>query len=410
MRRVVFTVAAVAGIIGLVAVFRSRPPIPAPSSAPPLRLVWAFEAPRPGSAVAAPFVTESAVFLAAVHARGFSLTGAVYALDPATGKRLWTFDHNGEMLPSASPPVLSGGRLFLGEGMHANFSCHLFCLDPITGTPQWTFHTTDHIEGGAAVDGGAVIFPAGNDGLYSLDAATGARRWNFRADLHTDSTPAIAGGRVYAGSGPSRKFKATQVVCLDATTGQPRWRTPVELPAWGSPIVAGGRVYVGLGNGRLTAAAEPPEMPAGALVCLDADTGETRWTFPVGDAVFGRPVVLPDRVLFGSRDGHLHGVSLDGRELFRVPMGGPVIASPVNAEGQVIALSVPGRVVCVDPADGREVWRQELARPGAEPHVYAALQVVGGRLYIAAEMRPSGASVGVVSLYCFELPARRGDR
>src|SRR5262249_3176545 len=154
--------------------FRPREPVPPPP--PPTtgpQLVWAFEAPRPGAAVAAPLVADDAVYLAAIHARGFSLTGAVYALDPATGKQKWAFDRDGDMLPTASAAVLAGGRLFLGEGMHRNFVCQFYCLAPATGKPVWTAGTSDHIEGGPAVEGGTVFFPAGNDGVYARDAATG---------------------------------------------------------------------------------------------------------------------------------------------------------------------------------------------------------------------------------------------
>jgi len=413
MRRVVLILMALVGAAGLVVVFYSRPPAAGPAAPPGPRQVWAFEAPRPGSAVAAPLVTPDAVYLAAVHARGFGLSGAVYALDPATGKRKWAFDHDGEMLLTASAPVLADGRLFFGEGMHANFSCRLYCLDPATGKANWTFPTGDHIEGGPAVNGDTVLFPAGNEGVYALDAATGKQRWHFHADLHIDSTPAVAGGRVYVGSGPSRKFHTTQLVCLDAATGKPVWRTPVPLPAWATPVVTGGRVFAGMGNGRLTEGAQPPDVPAGAVGCFDARTGAELWTVRVADAEFGRPVVVDDRVVFGSRDGHLYGLSADGREVFRLPLGGPVIGGPVVSERLVYAVSVPGRVVCVDPAEGRELWRHELARPGGEPRVYAAPRVAGGRLYVAAEMRTPVAAVGVVTLFCFELPAgssEGGDR
>jgi outer membrane protein assembly factor BamB len=334
----------------------------------------------------------------------------VYALDPGTGKPRWTFDRDGDMLPTASSPLLDGGRLFLGEGMHRNFQCRFYCLDPATGRPDWSFETGDHIEGGPVAVGTSVIFSAGNDGLYALDAANGKPRWNFREGLHIDSTPAVVGRRVYVGSGPSRKHQATEVVCVEAATGKAVWRTPVPLPAWAPPVAVGGRVFAGLGNGRLTEAAQPPETPAGKLACLDADTGAVLWTFPCGDAVFGRPVVLGDRVLFGSRDGNLYAVSLDGKELFRVPVGGPVIAAAAAGGGQVFAASVPGRVVCLDPADGREVWRHDLARTGIEPYVYAPIVAAGSRLYVASELRTPGASSGIVRLSCFDLPAEAPEK
>ncbi|MBX9627107.1 MAG: PQQ-binding-like beta-propeller repeat protein [Gemmataceae bacterium] len=380
------------------------------------RPLWTFEAPKPGSAVAAPVADGRHVYLAAIHARGFRLSGAVYALDPATGKPRWTFDRDGDMRPTASSPVAAGGRLFVGEGMHADFHCRGYCLDPATGRELWSVEADDHIEGGPAVHAGAVYFSAGNEGVVAADAATGAVRWRSALGLHVDSGPTAADApsrgwlpvpvpRVFVGSGPSRRFKATEVVCLDAATGRPVWRTPVPLPAWASPVVAGGAVYSGLGTGRLTEGAKPPETPAGGLACLDARTGELGWTFPVGDAVFGRVLVSDGRVLFGSRDGNLYAVGPDGREAWRLPMGGPVVGGPAAGPGGVYAVSVGGRVVRVDAATGTVTWRDELARPGLEPHVYAPPLVAGARLYVAAELRPPGTSAGIVTLFCYDIPS-----
>jgi len=370
---------------------------------PVLRLLWSFSAPKPGAAVAAPFVDEDAIYWAAVHIRGFQLEGAVYSLEPATGRPKWTFDADGTMLPTASAPIAAGGRLYFGEGMHSHFSCRLFCLDAATGHPLWNLPTTDHVEGGPALAGDSLLFPAGNDGLYSLDAKTGRRLWNFRDKLHIDSTPCVQGDRIFVGSGPSRKYATSQVVCLDAATGDPIWRAPMPLPAWATPVVSEGRVFAGLGNGRLTEGARPPDKPAGALVCLDAGSGAQQWTLPIGDSVFSQPVVVGPRVVFGSRDGHLYGATLQGQIAFRLDLGGPVMASPVVHGGLVYAVSVSGMIVCVDPVNGTERWRHSLADESAEVHVYAALRIHGNRLYVAEEARTPGSSVGIVSVSCFEL-------
>src|SRR5207237_1183559 len=150
---------------------------------------WIFQAPDPGGVVAAPLVTPDAIYLAAYKARGFRLAGTVFALDPATGRQRWAFTDGGEMLSTASSPALAGGRLYVGEGMHANFACKLYCLDPAAGTKLWAFPTGDHIEAGPLVAGGTVYFSAGNEGVYAADAATGTQRWNYRDDIHVDTTP-----------------------------------------------------------------------------------------------------------------------------------------------------------------------------------------------------------------------------
>src|SRR5262245_28158561 len=236
MRRAVLMLIGIAAFIGALVAFlpeHSKPP-----STPPVpKLAWVFEAPRPGSVIATPCVTVEAIYVAAAHARGIHRQGAVYAIDPASGNQKWMFDRDSQMLPAASSPLASGGQLFVGEGMHGNFSCRLQSLDRFTGKPRWDFETGDHIEGAPATGDGKLFFPAGNDGMYAVDAETGALKWNFRADLHIDSTPDVVSSRVYVGGGKSRRFNSYQVVCLDVGTGKPVWRTPANLPAWGNPAV-----------------------------------------------------------------------------------------------------------------------------------------------------------------------------
>jgi outer membrane protein assembly factor BamB len=382
----------------------SRQTVPVTPPAP--RLVWVFEAPQPGAVIGSPCVGPEAVYLATAQARGINWSGTVFAVDPTTGKKRWVFDRDGWMLPSASTPLLSSGRLFVGEGMHGHFDCRLQCLDPATGHLVWEFPTGDHIEGGPVAAGELVVFPAGNDGMCAVDAATGKQRWAFRGDGHIDSTPCVHDGHVFVGAGKSRRFQNYQVICLDAATGKPVWRTPVPLPAWGNPVVAGGRVYIGLGNGRLTEDVKPPEQPAGALVCLDAANGKILWSFKTANAVFGRPTVVADRIVFGSRDGNLYALTTDGNEAYRVAMGGPVVAGVEPAGGRVYAVSVDGRIACVDPATGTEVWRHELARPGVVPQAFSGPVVSARRLYVAAEMTTGGN--GIVTLFCFDLPDGEG--
>jgi outer membrane protein assembly factor BamB len=165
---------------------------------------------------------------------------------------------------------------------------------------------------------------------------------------------------------------------------------------------------IGLGNGRLATPVEPPETPAGALACFDVRSGAELWTFPVPDAVFGRPAVTGDRVAFGSRDGNLYGVSFTGKELFHLAMGGPVMAAPLASGGLLYCVSVPGRVVCVNPADGRELWRYELNQRGAPAEVYASPRVLGSRLFVVGELKVGLA--GFVCLHCLELPHSQNTR
>jgi PQQ-like domain len=231
-------------------------------------VVWTFEPPERGAIVSSPLVTGRHIYVAIIHDAGLSTHGALYCLDRQTGKRLWHFDDDGQMLHMFSSPCLANGLLYLGEGMHENFHCNLYCLDAASGRKRWAYPTDGHIESSPAVADGKVFFGAGDEGLYCLDAATGEKLWQYTGPIHIDTSPAVSGRRVYGGSGESRSHKATEIFCLDADKGRVIWRQPTDLPVWGSPAVAENTVFYGLGNGRLLSPPCPARQAGGcALVC-----------------------------------------------------------------------------------------------------------------------------------------------
>ncbi len=177
---------------------RARPSAGGPT------VVWMFEQPQRGAILSAPVVTADCIYVAALRDNALSPSGVVYGLDRRDGTVRWTFDDAGSMLHTISTPCLADGRLYVGEGMHGNNVCKMYCLDAATGRKLWQFVTGGHIESSPSVADGAVYFGSGDDGIYCLDAASGVKRWQFHGRWHVDVRPAVVGGRVYAGSGVSR--------------------------------------------------------------------------------------------------------------------------------------------------------------------------------------------------------------
>ena len=259
-----------------------------------VQVIWTFEPGERGAIMSSPLVTEKRIYVGVIHNVGFSTAGTVYCLQRATGEVMWKFDGQGGMQHMFSSPCLWEGRLYIGEGMHQNFECKLYCLNEETGAKLWDFEVGNHIESSPCVAEGRVFFGAGDDGVYCLDAKTGRQRWHFQEPLHVDTSPAVIGPHLYAGSGLSRKCKITEMFCLDARTGGIVWRRPTKLSVWGSPVVDRDEVFFGLGNGRMIEGPPPPEQPAGAVYCLQADSGQVRWQWPAPDAILVKPVVAGD--------------------------------------------------------------------------------------------------------------------
>lgn len=342
-----------------------------PAAAGAVRVAWEFRPDERGQFLSAPLVAGDQVFIAAAHARGLTTYGILYCLDRATGRERWRFDDDGGMQQVFSSPCLADGRLYIGEGLHEDRGCKLYCLNADTGAKIWEFATASHTESSPCVAGGKVFVGAGDDGVYALDAATGRRLWNFNEGLHIDASPVVEQGRLYVGSGVSRRFQQTEVLCLDVDMGRPLWRTPVDLPAWGTPVVAGEHLLIGLGNGNFLQS--DTRRPAGALLCLDVAQGRRLWRFDVPDGVLVRPAVARGSVLFGCRDGRLYSVDeAEGRLNWKQELGSPVVSSPVHSEGQVYAATTGGRVACYSAESGTAQWTVDLAQ-----HAQASARVLG---------------------------------
>jgi outer membrane protein assembly factor BamB len=337
----------------------SRPSLPPAGVA----VVWTFAPPERGAILSSPVVAGNRIYVAALLDIHGSTQGAVYCIDRDTGRPLWKFDDAGQMQQVYSTPCLAGGRLYIGEGMHANFVCKLYCLEAATGRRLWAYQTAGHIESSPMVVGDRVFFGSGDDGLYCLDCKSGALRWHFQEPLHIDSSPQVIGQYLYASSGVSRRFRTTEVLCLDVETGKVCWRVPTEYPAWGSPAVDGEQVFIGTGHGRLDDTGKTPSgEPAGALLCLSAQTGRpVRWEFRTAAAVLVRPALDHQHVYFGTRDGTFFCLDRhDGRLCWQHDLGSPVLANPALIAGRLYVVTRNGRVWCMETT-GSVRWTFDVA-------------------------------------------------
>ncbi|MFL5342850.1 MAG: PQQ-binding-like beta-propeller repeat protein [Gemmataceae bacterium] len=389
----------------------------------PVGEIWKFEPKGTGTVFSTPLIAGDRVYFSVAQSVGFTKFGSVYCLDVNSGAELWHFD-NGRgpsdpvgLKELVSSPCLADGKIYIGEGFHQDTNCKLFCLEANTGNKLWEFQTSSHTESTPCVVDDKVYFGAGDDGVYCLNAADGKFVWNY-PKVHVDAPPVVADGRLYVGSGVGDKYTTTLLFCLDAEKGTEIWNVPVDLPAFAPPALIGKQVYFGIGNGNMTASEK--KNPRGALLCLDAETGEQKWRCDVIDTVLSQPAFDSDNVYFGARDEHCWCASrIDGRVKWKRPLGSPIVSSPIliadDAEfGTVRSLYVTttgGRLACLDPDDGGEpFWSVELARHAKMPeaHVYATPAVVvrnsGGvqrrRIVLAAEVANNLTSL--TRIYCFE--------
>lgn len=118
----------------------------------------------------------------------------VYGANLATKRLVWRYEHPQRHFPFYSSAAVTENLVVLGgrdKMIHA--------LNPKTGKAVWTFMTKARVESSAAVSGKR-MYVGSNDGLfYVLDLTTGQKLWEFTAGAPLSASPAIAGGRIVIG-------------------------------------------------------------------------------------------------------------------------------------------------------------------------------------------------------------------
>ncbi len=338
------------------------------------RLIWSFSDPsvRVMDIASSPSVVAGRVYFAGAQASVFDTGGLVYALNAATGKRLWRVETE---MQGFSSPAVDRGRVYVGEGLHTDAGCRLLCLDAATGRKLWSVRTGSHTESSPAIAAGRIYFGAGDDGAYAADAASGKVLWHSPG-MHIDVSPLVAAGRAYFGTGYGR----LRALALDTRTGKPVWSTPCDLPVWGPPALKDGRVIYGIGNGDFGSSSPSPR---GGIWSLDAATGRQAWRTELPDAVLSAISVQGGLAIAGCRDGNVYALDLaTGRRRWTAPIGGPIVASPAG-DGRRVYIAAAGALTALDAATGRRVAAVDI-RPLTAPDVelYSSPALVGGRVYL----------------------------
>ncbi len=323
---------------------------------------WSFD--TGGPIYASPVLAGDVVYIA-------SGSGALFALDRATGAEKWKFTSR---MPIASTPAIGGGRLYFVSSAGS-----LVALDLASGQPAWVFATEyerkfeakglhgygpsgqtmpdawDVFTSSPAIAAGTVYFGSGDGNVYAVDAANGALRWKFPMRDVVHASPSIADGTVYVGSWGG-DFHA-----IDAASGEEKWLFQAGVdPAihnqvgfQSSAAVVDGVVYVGCRDAHVYA--------------LDAKTGRKKWDYPTSKSwVNGTPAVRDGVVYVGTSDSSRF-MALDaktGRLRFNYDTKAYVFSSAALAGTLAYVGSHNGKLQAIDAKTGRLAWefRTEASR------------------------------------------------
>ena len=257
---------------------------------------WSIELPDRQASKAPMTVTGGRMFVV-------SAAGTVFALDPATGKPLWTF----------KPDIPFSGNRGVGIGDGLLFAglrdSSVIAISQQTGEIVWR-HPRDPdipaqgISSAAAYGNGVVVsVVSGGDNFargraFGLDAKTGARLWNFEVV----PGPGEPGHETWPQDSDIWKYGGGALwttPSVDADLGLVYLETGNAVPQWGGEIRPGNNLY------------------DNSVVALELKTGRIRWHYQlvhhdIWEHDVSTPLVLYDTDVNGRTRKLMAAMRTDG--------------------------------------------------------------------------------------------------
>ncbi len=297
-----------------------------------------------GGPSATPTLSEGRLYL-------ISKQGEVRCLEAATGKEVWMRDVQKEYGLAHPEWGFAGSPLLLDNVLFLNAGTHGLALDARNGDRVW-ISGTDAAGYGSPVPftfhGQPAVAMFAAKALVVADAKTGKELtrfpWETQYDVNAPD-PVVVGDHLFITSG--YKFlegpgTGASGALVRPVAGQSEkvWHSKELASQLSTPVLLGGYLYGLSGNG---------DRP-GHLRCLDAKTGEVKWSSPA--APMGNLTAADGKILWATGNGELVVVEADPtayKEIVRAQVsGGKVWSAPVLANGKLYLRNSKGDVVCVD--------------------------------------------------------------
>jgi outer membrane protein assembly factor BamB len=314
-----------------------------------LEKLWQFDVPK-GAFSSTPIVFNGMVYIG-------DLDGVVHAVDLIEGKERWKF----------KPPESDGFKA--SAGYSNGFVCVgdlggvFYCLDAATGKKLWSRKAEGAIDGSPAFYKGRVIFGSEDNNLYCVDLKSGKDVWKLTLPDQIQCTPTVLDNLAFL-AGCDGNF---HVVDLEKGTEAP---PPVDIegPSGQTPAIVGDTAYFG--------------TEAGTFFAIDWKKRAVlwRWENTAHAELIASVAALPDEVIFASHDRHVRAVDAKGKVLWTFPTHGRIDSSPVVVENRVFFGSADGRIYALDRTSGKKVWEYE-----AGGSFSGGAAVASNRLLIASD-------------------------
>lgn len=259
-------------------------------------------------------------------------TNGTACVDAATGAILWSHTlqkikhENG----AGGTPVLFENRLIFDcDGSDQQY---IVALDTATGAVAWKTERSGERNPEpqlkkaygtpivTEIDGHAVLLSTGADWLYAYDPTDGRELWKQAYGVLGFSIvprPIVGHGMAYI----STSFMQPELLAVKLPSGDAlpeiAWRVKKSVPNIPSPILVGDEIVM--------------VSDKGVATCLDAESGEVRFSERLGGNFCSSPLYADGRIFVGNREGQTF-VLTPGKE-FHVEatnqLDGEIMATPI---------------------------------------------------------------------------------
>ena len=260
-----------------------------------------------------------------------------------------------------------------------------------------------------AVDGETAYVGDVEGGVTALALDTGEERWTADVGSPVAGAVSVDGDRAFVAALGSRQ-SAGAVVALDAASGEELWRTSEEAISGNpvsTPVIAGSSILV---------------LEAGGVVSLDAEDGHLAWRTDIVNPLRSPPFLFQGTATPApvSVEGWVYAVDVTGRVYALDAETGAIrwdhalndpspVSPPIVASGQILVPTDSGAIDAIDRATGDLVWRVDASEDGFlrgladEGEAIVAVAGTDDPALIAFDQDPDGTLIDTPSPTTFDL-------
>lgn len=319
-----------------------------------LDVLWEFKVPKGAFEGTAAIVTDPTDPAKQVVYIG-DLDGKLFAIDLATGAKVWEFASE---IGFVTAPAVRDGSIYIGD-----IDGVFYCLNS-AGKKVWSFSAEAEINSSANFHGDNVLVGSQDSRLYAINLKTGAPVWKYESPDQIRCSVTVAEDRAFV-AGCDGYFHI-----IELNSGTEVGKTDIRSPTGATPAAL--RELVFFGNEQ------------GDFFAIDSKTIETKWVFAEpqsGNSIRCSAAVNEQHVVFGGRNRVVY--SLDpqtGAVQWKVTLKAKIDASPVIVGERVLVASTDGRLLALSLKDGAIEWEKQF-----QGGITSSPAVAFGKLVIATD-------------------------